>query len=174
MNEQRKSICRAGLVLGIIMVLATSGLDARGSGTPEADEAALRSMIARASDAWGQGDAQVLAATWSEDGELVTGDGSFHSGRPEIEKYLARLFAGRWKGSRFVATVTSVRFPRPEVALMHLDAALLRAGETEPAPENRAVQSAVAVREAGSWRLTLYQSTRIRPPGPPPSTSPPG
>src|SRR5262249_16793386 len=82
----------------------------------EADEAAVRSLVPRASDAWGRGDAESLAAAWAEDGELVTGDGSYHSGRPEIERYLRRLLTGPWKGSRFVATVTSIRFPRPDVA----------------------------------------------------------
>jgi uncharacterized protein (TIGR02246 family) len=68
-----------------------------------------------------------------------------------------------------LAAGTSVRFTRPDVALIHLDAGFVRSGETELAPENRAAQSIVAVRDGSKWRLALYHSTRIRPSSPPPS-----
>jgi uncharacterized protein (TIGR02246 family) len=129
----------------------------------------VRLLITQASDAWGKGDVESLAAVWAQDGELVAGDGSYHSGRPAIAKYLTQLLTGSWKGSRFVSSVTSVRFPRPDIALIHLDGGFLLPGERELAPERRASVSIVAVRDGGTWRWALYHSTRLRPPSPPPS-----
>jgi uncharacterized protein (TIGR02246 family) len=131
------------------------------------DEAALRSLIATASEAWAKGDAQTLAGVWAEDGELIAGDGSYHVGRPRITEFLTRILGGPWKDSRFVADITSVRFVAPDLALLHLSSAFLKAGEWEPAPGNRAAQSMLAVREGNVWQVAVYHSTRIAPPKPP-------
>ena len=46
-----------------------------------------------------------------------------------------------------MATITSVRFLGPDLALLHLNAGFIKAGESEAAPENRAAQSILATRE---------------------------
>jgi len=159
-----------GVVLaGAVVVLAVVGLDSQAGGSsqpasPASDEAAVRTLVTQGSDAWNKGDADRLAALWAENGDLVTGDGTYCNGRQEIAKLLSRLLTGAWKGSRFEASVTSVRFLRPDVALLHLEAGFLLPGEGEPTPENRAVQSLVAVRDGSMWRFALYHSTRMRPP----------
>jgi uncharacterized protein (TIGR02246 family) len=188
MRESWSSFGRVSVLVGVVLVLGAAGLDATRFGASplaanedepgrsaqptsrEAEEAAVRSLVTQGSDAWNRGDAAGLAALWAENGELVAGDGVYCNGRPEIAKYFTRLLTGSWKGSRFVASVTSVRFPRPDVALMHLDSGFVLAGETEPAPDRRAVQSLVAVRNGSTWRLALYHSTRTRPPSQPPSS----
>jgi uncharacterized protein (TIGR02246 family) len=183
MTNQWSRCCRGSVLLGVVLVLCGAGLDSAGFGATltaanqveaaegssqsvsrQADEASVRLLVTQSSDAWKRGDVDSLAAVWAHDGELVAGDGSYHNGRPAIAKYLAQLLTGFWKGSRFVASVTSLRFPLPDVALMHLDAGFLLPDETELAPERRASVSIVAVRDGATWRLSLYHSTRLRPP----------
>jgi uncharacterized protein (TIGR02246 family) len=165
MSESWRGLHRGSVLLGVVLGLG-AGLDATSFA---ADEAAVRALVTQSSDAWNRGDADSLSAVWAENGELVAGDGTYCNGRPEIAAYLTRLLTGSWKGSRFVASVTNVRFPQPDVALLHVNAGFVLPGETEPAPDRRAVQSLVAVRVGSTWRLALYHSTRTRPPSPPSS-----
>jgi uncharacterized protein (TIGR02246 family) len=159
----------AGSGASTLLARETCGVE-RSSASRAADELAVRSLVATASEAWRRGDAVGAAAMWAEDGELVAGDGSYHVGRSQITAYLTGLLSGAWKGSRFVAEVSSVRFLGPDLALLHLNSAFIKAGESEPAPENRAAQSMLAVREgSGLWRVALYHSTRVHPPSPPTS-----
>ena len=129
----------------------------------EAEEASVRALVTQMSDAWNRGDGIAAAALFAEDGELVSAAGTYWNGQAEIAKYLTHLLTGPLKGSRYIATVTSVRFLRQGVALMHLGADFVPLGATEPAPERRAVQSIVAVRDAGKWRVALFQATRTPP-----------
>ena len=132
----------------------------------ELDQESLRSLPKQISDAWNKGDGRALAATFTEHGVLVSSDGTYCDGRAEIDRYLGRLFAAHLRGSRFAAKVISIRFLGPEVALMHLEGDFWMAGATEPPAERRAVQSLVAVRNAGRWRVALFQATRMRLPEP--------
>src|SRR5262249_62141065 len=71
-----------------------------------ADDAALRALMAQIVEAWDRGDSAGLAAAFTEDGELVAGDGTLSSGRLEIERYFAGLLARMPKGTRFSASGT--------------------------------------------------------------------
>jgi uncharacterized protein (TIGR02246 family) len=188
MKDSWNGCGRGSVLLGVVLVICAAGLEAAAfeasliatnqeaaavesvsqSAPRQADEASVRLLITQASNAWNRGDVDSLAAVWAQDGELVAGDGSYHNGRPEIAKYLTHLLTGFWKGSRFVASVTSVRFPRPDVALAHLDGGFVLPGETELAPERRAAVSIIAIRDKATWQFALYHSTRLRPPSPSP------
>ena len=162
------TIPRRSALVGAMAVLGATGLLAvrpATSASHEADEELLRALPIEISDAWNAGDGGRLADSFAGHGVLVSSDGAYCDGRSEIDRYLTRLFATHLKGSRFTIKVISVRFPAPDMALMHLEGDFWVAGATEPAPERRAVQSLVAVREAGRWRVALFQATRTRPPG---------
>jgi uncharacterized protein (TIGR02246 family) len=67
------------------------------------------------------------------------------------------------KGSRLVGRVKDVRFLSPNVALMHAVGSTVVRGKSEPSPERDSIQTLVAVRQDGEWRLAAFQNTRIRP-----------
>ena len=59
-----------------------------------------------------------------------------------------------------------MRFLRPDVALMDAVGGTVMRGKIEPSPERDSVQTLVAVREGGEWRLAAFQNTRVRSMGP--------
>src|SRR5262249_40109488 len=101
--------------LGPLVMLAlwttsvSPGRAAEASTPPAADEAAVRALMAQLVEAWDRGDSAGLAAAFTEDGELVAGDGTLTSGRGEIERYFAGLLTRLPKGTRFTAPITGVR-----------------------------------------------------------------
>jgi hypothetical protein len=55
-----------------------------------------------------------------------------------------------------------VRFLSPDVALMHAVGSTVMRGKSEPSPERDSIQTLVAIRQDGQWRLAAFQNTRVR------------
>jgi uncharacterized protein (TIGR02246 family) len=127
------------------------------------DEAAVRALYQQLMDGWNQGSGAALAAVFTEDGDLVGFDGTHFKGRQEIAPFHQQLFDKWLKGSRLVGRVEDVRFLSPDVALMHAVGGTIMRGKSEPAPERDAIQTLVAVRQNGEWRLAAFQNTRLHP-----------
>lgn len=72
-----------------------------------------------------------------------------------INTYLISL-----KGSRLVGKVRSVRFLISNVAVMHAVGGTVMAGQSDLDPERNSIQTLVAVKRNGKWRLAAFQNTR--------------
>jgi uncharacterized protein (TIGR02246 family) len=128
-----------------------------------ADEAALRALYQQLMDGWNQGSGDAFAAVFTEDGDLVGFDGTHLKGRQEIAPFHQQLFDKWLKGSRLVGQVKDVRFLSPDVALMHAVGRTVMRGKSEPVPERDSIQTLVAIRQDGGWRLAAFQNTRLHP-----------
>jgi uncharacterized protein (TIGR02246 family) len=129
------------------------------------DEAAVRALYTRSMDGWNTGSGEAFAAPFAEDGHLVAFDGTHFKGRDEIVAFHQPLFETWLKGTRLVAEVESVRFLSPDVALMHVLGGTVMRGKSRPAPERDSIQTLVAIKRDGEWRLAAFQNTRVRPMG---------
>jgi uncharacterized protein (TIGR02246 family) len=128
-----------------------------------ADEAAVRALYQQLMDGWNQGSGDAFAAVFTEDGDLIGFDGTHFKGRQEIAPFHQRLFDKWLKGSRLVGQVKDVRFLSPDVALMHAVGGTVLRGKSEPVPERDSIQTLVATRQDGEWRLAAFQNTRLHP-----------
>ena len=133
--------------------------------TNPADEAAVSGLYQQLMDGWNRGSGDAFAAVFTEDGDLVAFDGTHFKGRQEIAPFHQQLFDKWMKGTRLVGQVEHVRFLSPDVALLHAVGGTIMRGKTEPSPERDSIQTLVAVRQNGEWRLAAFQNTRIRPIG---------
>ena len=128
-----------------------------------AEEAAVRALYQQLMDGWNQGSGDAFAAVFTEDGDLIGFDGTHFKGRQEIAPFHQRLFDKWLKGSRLVGQVKDVRFLSPDVALMHAVGGTVMRGKSEPVPERDSIQTLVATRQDGEWRLAAFQNTRLHP-----------
>jgi len=128
-----------------------------------ADEAAVRDLYRRLMDGWNRGSGAAFAAAFMEDGDLVAFDGTHFEGREEIAPFHQDLFDKWMKGTRLVGKVKDVRFLSPDIALMHAVGGTVMHGKSEPSPERDSIQTLVAIRQDGEWRLAAFQNTRVRP-----------
>ena len=128
-----------------------------------ADEAAVRALYQQLMDGWNQGSGDAFAARVTEDGDLIGFDGTHFKGRQEIAPFHQQLFDKWLKGSRLVGEVKDVRFLSPDVALMHAVSGTVMRGKSEPVPERDSIQTLVATRQDGEWRLAAFQNTRLHP-----------
>jgi uncharacterized protein (TIGR02246 family) len=128
-----------------------------------AEEAAVRALYQQLMAGWNQGSGDAFAAVFTEDGDLIGFDGTHFKGRQEIAPFHQRLFDKWLKGSRLVGEVKDVRFLSPDVALMHAVGGTVLRGKSEPVPERDSIQTLVATRQDGEWRLAAFQNTRLHP-----------
>lgn len=127
------------------------------------EELAVRELLQRLNEAWGNTDAYVELFT--EDADYVAFDGSRVKGRKGIEEMHRPLFERFMKDSRLVGQdqSTTVRFLTPDVALIHSKGAVIRAHQKSPSRRAISVPFVVAVKREGRWLITAFQNTRYRP-----------
>jgi len=85
----------------------------------KSDEAAVRDVPRAFAAAWAKHDGNLLAKTLSDDVDFVNLGGDWLHGRRDFALYHSRLLSGRFKESVLTPLDTSVRFLRPEIAVLH-------------------------------------------------------
>ena len=125
------------------------------------DEAEVRELLRRLYAAWG--DADAYAGFFTPDADYVAFDGSHAKGRKAIAEMHRPLFERFLKNTRLVSMSETVRFPTPDVALVHGKGAVVSARQQQPAKSRLSVQTLVAVKQADGWLFTAFQNTRYRP-----------
>jgi uncharacterized protein (TIGR02246 family) len=118
----------------------------------------VRALYQRVLGRWNHRDAAGMSALFAEDGGLVGFDGSTVNGRVEIEAHLAPIFASH-PTPPFVWTVREVRGLGQDAALLRAVVGMVPPGRADVEPSLNAIQTLVAVRSDGRWRVALFQNT---------------
>ena len=126
--------------------------------SPAADEVEARALYRRLLDAWNARSADAFASLFAEDGVTVGFDGSQLIGRTEIAVELGRIFADH-PTAAYVAQVRTVHLLAPDVAILRAVAGMVPAGQSDLNPAVNAIQTLVAARGDGEWRIALFQNT---------------
>lgn len=119
-------------------------------------------------DAWNRGDAHGYASLFADDADFVAWTGAHGRGRRAIEDGHRPLFEGPLAGSRMVlvdddaqsAPPASLRFVRPDVAVMVLSGAVTLASQRETGPDHQSVQTFVLTKNDDRWQVTAFHNTR--------------
>jgi uncharacterized protein (TIGR02246 family) len=134
-------------------------------GARNPDEVAIRELFGLLLDDWGRGDGEAYGSRFTEDAEYVAFDGTLTRGRREIAASHQQLFDKSLKGTRLTDRVLSMKFVRPDVALIHATGGTVMRDKTKPSPERDSIQTLVAVREGAEWRFAAFHNSRVRPIG---------
>lgn len=160
------------LLIGILLVGTINGQTpppAAPAAPVGGDEAAIRAIVQKIEDSWNQHDGKAFAAPFAEDADYVVVSGLYIKGRAVIESGHTRIFNTIYKESRNKATIKSLRFLRPDFALVHVEWNLEFKTEGE-ARKSRAMNSMLLTKEKDQWSIVAFQNTPIDlPPAPPPS-----
>jgi uncharacterized protein (TIGR02246 family) len=123
-----------------------------------ADEAAVRRLLDQINQAWERGDAAAYASYHTPDADLVDFRGVHAAGRQEIIDLLQPAFDGVLKDTRVEARIVDLRFLAADVAIFHTEGKIAPVGDDS-------VQTFVATKQAGEWRIAAFQNTRKQSPG---------
>ncbi|HEX8495447.1 MAG TPA: SgcJ/EcaC family oxidoreductase [Pyrinomonadaceae bacterium] len=155
---------RSKILALVIVAFVSFGVTAGNAQTPQtssADEAAIRQVVKQVEDAWNAHDGKAFAAPFAADADYVVVNGMSIKGREAIEKGHTQIFTTIYKDSHNVATIRSVRFLRPDVAVVHIEWNLeFRAGgETR---KGHAMNTMVMTKDGGKWSIAAFQNTPIQ------------
>ena len=127
------------------------------TGSSDADRAA-RDLYTQLLEAWNKRNARNYALLFAADGNIVGFDGSQVDGQLQIGAHVSEIFSHHQTGS-YVGIVREVRALSDDVAILRANAGRVPAGEEEIKPELNAVQTLIAVRRKGDWRIGMFQNT---------------
>ena len=122
------------------------------------EESQIRELYRHLLEAWNQRDASAFAALYEEDGNQIGFDGSQMNGRAEIEAHLSQIFADHLTAT-YISKVREVRFLNEETAILRAVVGMIPPRQTEINPATNAIQSLVAVKQAGQWKVALFHNT---------------
>ncbi|MGJ4745231.1 SgcJ/EcaC family oxidoreductase [Leptospira sp. SA-E8] len=108
--------------------------------------------------AWNQRDASFMASLLSPEGDLVGFDGSQMKGPEEVRTTVGDIFSHH-KTAAFVSLVREIRILSDKTALLRAVVSMVAEGEKEINPAVNAIQSLVASKENGEWKVSLFQNT---------------
>ena len=127
-----------------------------------ADEKALHNLFHVSKDGWNRGDGAAYAASFTEDADYILWNGTHLKGRQAIAAAHQQLFETRLQGSRLEGEIQHIRFLSDDIALVQLQSSPQIRDQEAPAPEQYAIQTLVAIRQAEGWRFTSFQNTLIQ------------
>lgn len=122
------------------------------------DEAEIRALYEQLLKGWNTRNAEVMAAPFAEDGEVIGFDGSEMTGRQEITATLQKIFADH-EVPPFVSKIKGVRFLNPDTAILRSIVGMVPPGQSDLDPKLNAHQTLVAVKRDGKWSVALFQNT---------------
>jgi uncharacterized protein (TIGR02246 family) len=131
----------------------------------QTDEAKILALFEDLLEDWGRGDGEAYGSRFTDDADYVAFDGTRTRGRVEIAASHQELFDKWLKGTRLTGRILSIKFPSPDVALVHATGGTVMRGKTKTSPERDSIQTLVAVREGTEWRFAAFHNSRVRPIG---------
>jgi len=126
--------------------------------SPSPDEIEVRALYRQMLDGWNKHSADAFAAPFAEDGDAIGFDGSHHIGRAGIASDLQQIFANH-PTAVYVWKVRSVRLLSPDVAILRAVAGMVPPGQSDLNPAVNTIQTLVAAKRDGTWRIALFQNT---------------
>ena len=130
-----------------------------------ADDAAIRKQVDQFAASWNKGDAKAAAQFFSDDGDYVSSTGQRGDGRAGVEKVLTEQYTGVYKGATLKNTVTSIRFLKPDVAIVNgtFEVSGMQGPDGKALPVRKGLSTIVAVKQGDKW---VYAALRGMVPAP--------
>jgi uncharacterized protein (TIGR02246 family) len=121
-------------------------------------EEAVKGLYKDLLNSWNQYSAAGYAELFMDNGSLVGFDGSQANSRQEIYNHLSQIFVHHRPAS-YVYIIREVRFVTPDVAILRAVAGMVPPGQDDIKPDVNAIQTMVAVKDAGEFLIAMFHNT---------------
>ena len=124
---------------------------------PAADREA-RELYRQLLEAWDKRNARDFALLFRSDGNIVGFDGTQVFGQTDIGAHLSEIFSHH-QTARYVSIVREVRSLTDGATILSAVAGMIPPDKDDINPDVNAVQTLIAVKKAGAWKVALFQNT---------------
>lgn len=143
--------------LSLLFLLATSV-----NAQTKADEEAVRKLPQAFCEAWAKHDGHKLAKIMADDVDFVTVATTYLHGRADFEKFHVRLLSGRFKDASITQLQNTVRFLRPNMAVVHWSWKIENDRNMDGTARQQpryGMMTMVAEKRSGTWLVVVAQNT---------------
>src|SRR6266550_5021402 len=164
-NERLMKIMKTALSLTILLFATMAGAQ----GKP--DEAAIRNILQEEVAAWNKGDAQAYSQHFAADGTFTNVQGMFFTGHQAFLDRHEEIFKGMLRGTVLRQEVVSLKFVRPDTAVVETLTWISGFSPSGPPPgthtdakgrlRTRLLQ--VMVKDAEGWKTAVYHNVDVKP-----------
>jgi uncharacterized protein (TIGR02246 family) len=149
----RIAICSLLIAIGATMARADN----------EMDKSALAGVVSHFMDAWDRHDAHAVASLFVENADFTNVRGKHQQRRTNVEEFLTPLFAGMLKNSRLTGQLRSLRFLKPDVAIVDIDWEMT--GQTTssgvPGPPIKGLLDWALTKAHGRWLIAVMHNAEL-------------
>ena len=151
------------VMLTIVLVATIPALPQASS-----DETAIPNIIQEEITAWNAGDAVAYSRHFAEDGTFTNIRGQFFTGRQAFIERHDLIFKEQFHGSTLKQDIVSLKFVRPDVAVVEVLTSVTGYQKLSPKTSadakgrlrTRLLQ--VIVKDKGEWKITAYHNTDVK------------
>lgn len=122
------------------------------------EETEVRMLYQQLLNAWNERNAKAFAALYEENGNQIGFDGSQVDGKSGIESGMGRIFADHVTAA-YISIVREVRFLNRDTTILRAVAGMVPPGQKDINPAVNSIQTLVAVKQTGSWKIALFHNT---------------
>ena len=132
------------------------------------DETAVRNIIQEEITAWNSGDAAAYSRHFAEDGTCTNIRGELFTGRQAFIQRHDYLFKGPFHGSTLKQDIVSLRFIRPDVAVVEVLTSVTGIQKLSPGTNTddkgrlRTRLLQVIAKDGGEWKIVAYHNTDVK------------
>jgi uncharacterized protein (TIGR02246 family) len=123
-----------------------------------AAERDTRELYRQLLETWNKRNARDYALLFASDGNLVGFDGTQVFGQIGIGAHLSEVFSHH-QTARYVSIVREVRAITDGATILSAVAGMVPPDKDDINPELNSVQTLVAARKSGTWKIALFQNT---------------
>ena len=124
------------------------------------DEGAIQDILKQLETAWNAYDSVSFAAAFAEEADFIQIFGGQLDGWPAIEASHRHIFDTIYKGSHASFALRSIRFVRPDVAIV-FSQAQVNFHEGKEAREIKTRPTLIVVKQEATWQIVAFQNTKI-------------
>ena len=139
------------------------------SAQSSSDTTAIRNIIANEINTWNKGDAVGYSRDFAATGTFTNIRGQFFTGYPGYLRQHQVIFQGIFKNSTLKQNIVSLRFIRPDVAIVETVTTVNGAAQS-PVGVTRDEKGRIRTRllqvvakERGTWKIVAYHNVDVKP-----------
>jgi uncharacterized protein (TIGR02246 family) len=135
---------------------------------PSPDEIAIRNIIQEEITAWNAGDAVAYGRHFAADGTFTNVRGQFFTGRQAFIDRHDFVFKGQFHGSTLKQDIVSLKFVRPDVAVVEVLTSVTGIQKLSPGTNTddkgrlRTRLLQVIVKDGGEWKIVAYNNVDVK------------
>lgn len=135
------------------------------------DDAAIRSILQEEVTAWNKGDAKTYSQHFATDGTFTNIQGMFFTGHKAFLDRHEEIFKGMFRGTVLQQEVVSIRFIRPDTAIVETLTWVSGFPASGPPPATRTDAKGrlrtrllqVMVKNSAGWKIVTYHNVDVKP-----------